>query len=110
VNFCTNKDLKVVLPENNVSARVVDSLVNKHYVPALIIQKYWHIGERLALVPRSAISQLDEMSKKLKKLHEESAPKLTEEVLEKLISEYREERTVVLRSIMQQDNADTTPS
>ena len=107
VSFCINMDLKVVLPENNVSTRVVNSLVNKHYVPALIIQKYWHIGERLALVPRSTISQLDEMSKRLKKLREESTPKLTEEVLEKLISEYREERTVVLRSIMRQDNAGT---
>ncbi|MCD6428644.1 MAG: hypothetical protein J7L12_03405, partial [Desulfurococcales archaeon] len=107
VGFCVNMDLKVVLPENNISIRVADSLVNKHHVPALIVRKYWRIGERLVLVPRSIVSQLDEISEKLRKLREESTPKLTEEMLEKLISEYREERTVALRSIMRQDNVDT---
>lgn len=108
VSFCANMSLKVILPENSVSTRVADSLVNKHYVPALMTQKYWYIGERLVLIPRSTISHLDEISKRLKKLREESTPKLTEEILEKLVSEYREERTALLRDITQQNNANTS--
>ncbi len=106
VNFCINMNLKVVLPENDVSARVADNLISKHYVPAITIQKFMRIGERLILIPRGVTSQLNRMSKELSKLREESTPKLTEEVLEKLISEYREERTAILRSAIRHDDAD----
>jgi len=93
VNLCTNLDIKVVLPENKISVQIVDTLVNSYYIPALIVQDYHLIGDKLILLPKNILGQLKEMSEKLRKLRKERTPKLTEEILEKLINEYRKGRT-----------------